>query len=263
MHWKEREPVYRARDAPDPRAARLRAGLRGRDGRRAGRRRAAEPQARRRGARSPRRRIRRRSRGRSSTRWCATSGSRSERQPRRHRRAGAAARRAAAAPAPAAAARAPGRRRAARAPRGPARQAATARDGRGRRPRSRATASTGGRADGRARVGDDGPRPLALHDLRPRPLLGRDRRRVPGALFGAILVGLAVNGFTSPARTTPPASAPRGDPGRDRRHRRSSTSSACGAATSADVVRWRAGAASRARTRGRCGTGASALAHRV
>ncbi|CAA9530563.1 MAG: hypothetical protein AVDCRST_MAG30-3735, partial [uncultured Solirubrobacteraceae bacterium] len=32
---------------------------------------------------------------------------------------------------------------------------------------------------GDPRVGDDGPRPLALHDLPARPLLGRDRRRVP------------------------------------------------------------------------------------
>ena len=31
---------------------------------------------------------------------------------------------------------------------------------------------------GHARLGDDGPRPLALHDLAPRPLLGRDRRRL-------------------------------------------------------------------------------------
>ena len=46
--------------------------------------------------------------------------------------------------------------------------------------RSPATASTGGRADGHARVGDDGPRHLALHDLPAGPLLGRDRRRVPG-----------------------------------------------------------------------------------
>ena len=41
----------------------------------------------------------------------------------------------------------------------------------------RATAATGDVADGRARLGDDGPRDLALHDLAARPLLGRDRRR--------------------------------------------------------------------------------------
>ena len=48
------------------------------------------------------------------------------------------------------------------------------------RPRSagRATAATGGRADGDARLGDDGPCDLALHDLPARPLLGRDRRRL-------------------------------------------------------------------------------------
>ena len=39
--------------------------------------------------------------------------------------------------------------------------------------------ATGGRADGHARLGHDRPRDLALHDLPARPLLGRDRRRVP------------------------------------------------------------------------------------
>ena len=39
-----------------------------------------------------------------------------------------------------------------------------------------ATNATGGRADGHARLGDDGPRDLALHDLAARPLLGRHRR---------------------------------------------------------------------------------------
>ena len=45
--------------------------------------------------------------------------------------------------------------------------------------RRRATASTGGPLMAHARLGDDGPRHLALHDLPARPLLGRDRRRVP------------------------------------------------------------------------------------
>ena len=49
---------------------------------------------------------------------------------------------------------------------------------RGRRTNARATAGTGGRADGNARLGDDGPCDLALHDLPARPLLGRHRRRV-------------------------------------------------------------------------------------
>ena len=70
-----------------------------------------------------------------------------------------------------------------------------------RRRRSRATAGTGGLADGRARLGDDGPRPLALHDLHPRPLLGRDRRGVPRrACSASLLFGLAVNGFTVPGQ---------------------------------------------------------------
>ena len=38
-----------------------------------------------------------------------------------------------------------------------------------------ATDVTGGLADGGARLGHDGPRDLAFHDLRARPLLGRDR----------------------------------------------------------------------------------------
>ena len=62
-------------------------------------------------------------------------------------------------------------------PRQPAGEPATASR---RSRRSRATASTGGRADGHARVGHDGHRALALHRLRARPLLGRDRGRVPG-----------------------------------------------------------------------------------
>ena len=65
---------------------------------------------------------------------------------------------------------------------------------------ARATGSTGGRADGRARLGDDGHRPVALHDLLPRPLLGRDRRRVPRRADRLRLVGLAVNGFAVPRR---------------------------------------------------------------
>ena len=44
--------------------------------------------------------------------------------------------------------------------------------------RRRATAATGGPADGDARLGDDGPGDLALHDLHARPLLGRHRGRL-------------------------------------------------------------------------------------
>ena len=44
--------------------------------------------------------------------------------------------------------------------------------------RAGATAATGDAADGHARVGDDGPGPVALHHLAARPLLGRDRRRL-------------------------------------------------------------------------------------
>ena len=73
---------------------------------------------------------------------------------------------------------APARQRPGRRRREAGRRAATASDAEARR--SRATASTGGLADGHARVGDDGPRHLALHDLPAGPLLGRDRRRVPG-----------------------------------------------------------------------------------
>src|ERR1700733_5659149 len=43
--------------------------------------------------------------------------------------------------------------------------------------RGTATAATGDVADGRARLGHDGPRHLALHDLAARPVLGRHRRR--------------------------------------------------------------------------------------
>ena len=47
-------------------------------------------------------------------------------------------------------------------------------------PSGRATSGTGGLAShGHVRLGHDGPRHLALHDLPARPLLGRDRRRVP------------------------------------------------------------------------------------
>ena len=41
-----------------------------------------------------------------------------------------------------------------------------------------------------------------------------------GALLGAVLFGLAVNGFTVPGRTTPTSDGARGDPGRAARHRR-------------------------------------------
>ncbi len=48
----------------------------------------------------------------------------------------------------------------------------------GRRNRARAAGVTGGGADGHARLGDDGPSAVALHDLAAGPLLGRDRRGV-------------------------------------------------------------------------------------
>ena len=48
-----------------------------------------------------------------------------------------------------------------------------------RRREARAAGARGGLADGNARLGHHGARPLALHDLPARPLLGRDRRRVP------------------------------------------------------------------------------------
>ena len=105
VHWKEREPVYAHALPAHPRGARLRAGVRGGDGRRAGRRRAGASAAAAR-RRSPPRRTRRRSRARSSTTWSATSGSRRPRP----RRAGVAAGRGcrgAARPADAARGRAP------------------------------------------------------------------------------------------------------------------------------------------------------------
>ena len=82
---------------------------------------------------------------------------------------------------------APSRRRRSRPPPEAARRAGAAR-GRGRprtrtaatSRRSRRTAATGGRADGRARVGDGRDRALALRDLRARSLLVGDRRRVRG-----------------------------------------------------------------------------------
>ena len=106
-------------------------------------------------------------RARSSRRWCATSGSRtsSRASPRRRRRAAARPAAAGHARAPRPRTRPPSRRR----------TAATAPTSR----RSRVTAATGGLADGRARLGDDGPRAVALHGLPARPLLGRDRRRLP------------------------------------------------------------------------------------
>ena len=52
-------------------------------------------------------------------------------------------------------------------------------------PRSRAIAATGDRADGRARLGHGRAGDLALHDLPAGPLLGRDRRRVPGRAASA------------------------------------------------------------------------------
>ena len=66
--------------------------------------------------------------------------------------------------------------------------------------RSRATAVTGGRADGRARLGHGRPRAVALHDLPARPLLGRHRRRLPGGGDRPLVFGFLIHGFTIPGQ---------------------------------------------------------------
>ena len=65
---------------------------------------------------------------------------------------------------------------AATATRDRARQAASRSRKRQRQPQEAREAM----ADEHARLGDDGDRDLALHGVRARPLLGRDRRRLPG-----------------------------------------------------------------------------------
>ncbi len=125
---------------------------------------------------------------------------------------------------------------------------------RSRSPRSRATASTGGRADGHARVGDDGHRALALHGLRPRPLLGRDRRRVPGRAVRRDPHRARRQRLHRPRPGRHHARLrPRGGPRRPRRHR--------GRLLRRRAARQRSGlvsrAGARARTRARCGTGAA------
>ena len=170
--------------APDPRGARLRARLRGRRRRGApGRRRARARAA---GAPAPLAQDPSQGVSREEFDDMVRQPRRSSPTPRRRRAAAPAA----AARGAGAAARAAGARAAAPEgapggePPGSARGRATGRrqpppgeDGPEAR-RSRATAGTGGRADGRARVGHDRPRHLALHDLPAGPLLGRDRRRV-------------------------------------------------------------------------------------
>ncbi len=85
--------------------------------------------------------------------------------------------------------------------------------------RSRATASTGGRADGTARVGDDRPGGLALHGVPARPLLGRDRGRVPRcAGRGGAVRGDRQPGIDPRSGRHEPADRRRGDPRRPGRH---------------------------------------------
>ena len=86
---------------------------------------------------------------------------------------------------------------------------------------SGATAATGGRADGRPRVGHDRHRPLALRHLRPRPLLVRHRRRLPRSRARRPPVRIP---RARPHRARPKRHRPdqrhRGDPGRHRRNGR-------------------------------------------
>ena len=87
--------------------------------------------------------------------------------------------------------------------------------------RSPATGATGGRADGRARLGHDGPRALALHDLPARSLLGRDRRRVPRRRAGFADLRLRDPRLQRPRRGRHErAQRARGDPRRPARHGR-------------------------------------------
>ena len=182
-HWKEREEVYRRR------RHRIIAELGGvvpayatasprRHGRAA---RAAAPAA----PRSPRPTTpSAASRSASSTRWCATSRTRPSPSPVRTRAAEARARGGPGAPT--------------RAPEDLVLKDAQARQAQARR----ATSVTGGRAShGHVRLGHDGPGPLALHDLPARPLLGRDRRRVPRrAVRRGHSSGCSSTGSRSPGR---------------------------------------------------------------
>ena len=224
--------------APHPRRARLPAGLRGADGQRAGRRRAgraarrppldhraAGPVA---GLASDEFDAMVRDLGIEEDSQPASTGA-----PRRGRPAGGRRARANG-----------GRHRRAGRPgqRGRRTSRARAATASRRSPRSRATASTGGRADGHARVGDDGHRALALHGLRPRPLLGRDRRRVPRRAVrrGPHRPRRQRLHRPGPGRHHAGRPPSRRSPAPSRASR-SSTSSACGAATRpSDARAWSA-----------------------
>ena len=174
-HWKEREPVYRRR----------RAGIAAENGglvpayattaaRRARGRRAEQRKRRRRAAPDRARRARRQvSRERVPRAGRATSRTRPARAARRSRT------KAPPQPEPS-----PSRARpdgsATRPPTCRPRTSSCPKDNAEAAPETaRKTAAAGGRADGHARLGHHGPRALALHDLAPRPLLGRHRRRLP------------------------------------------------------------------------------------
>ena len=169
-------------------------------------------------AASPPRRTRPTCRARSSTRWCATSASR--RSASRRAPAPAAARPAAAAPAPTAAARAPARR--------PRRRHARA----ARRPSATAT-----RPSQAQEAAQPQAREAALMAMLVWAMMGialwhftiflPDRfwggivGAFLGALFGAVLIGLAVNGFTIPGQDdTDLVSALEAIPGAIAGHRR-------------------------------------------
>ena len=100
-------------------------------------------------------------------------------------------------------------------------------------PSGRATAATGGAAShGHARLDHDGARHLALHDLPARPLLGRDRRRVPRRADrrGPLRLHRQRLHRPRPGRHPRPP-GPRGDPGHADRHRHRLLTRASGAAT--------------------------------
>ena len=197
----------------DPRAARLRARLRGRDGGRAGRRRAASAAAP--ASRSPPRRTRRRSRAAEFDDMVRNLGVDEAQRASRRPPPRAARRRPA---------RAGARRRRHRQPApGPAARAERA-------------GGTGG-GDEAEEAAQPPPREASLMGALVWVMMGLaiwhftifipDRfwagivGAFLGALFGAVLFGLAVNGFTVPGQNdTDLITAARGDPGRADRHRR-------------------------------------------